>query len=171
MKIIDNIKQSFLKKKSKKSVAKNRQVKIKLPQEFLKVLIISNNENDSLYKSAETVFLNAEVNALFLRKQKEDHTSQFRYSVNASDFNLTGVLKNDKLNKLIRSHFDLVVDLSNDSELLNYFLHTIESDLVIGKLGNTVDDLHDLFFEFGANELSFLTTVKTQLNHLSHGQK
>ena len=54
MKIIDNIKQSFLKKKSKKSVAKNRQVKIKLPQEFLKVLIISNNEDDSLYKSAET---------------------------------------------------------------------------------------------------------------------
>lgn len=171
MKITENIKVNFLKKKSKKTVAKNRQVKIKLPQEFLKVLIISNSENESLFKSAETVFVNAELNALFLRKQKEDNSSQFRYSVNSSDFNLTGGLKNDKLTKLLRSHFDLVIDLSNDSELLKYFLQTIESDLVIGKLGNAVDELHDLFFEFGSNEENFLTTIKTQLNHLSHGQK
>jgi len=171
MKMIENIKVGFLKKKSKNSSKKDRQVLIKNMEQFLEVLIISNEENESFFKSAETVFLNAELKAIFLRKQKEDKTGQFRYSVHQSDFNLTGALKNDKLTKLIHTKFDLVVDLSNDSELLNYVLHNIDSTLIIGKLGSRNENLHDLFLEFGLNEESFLKNINNQLNHLNHGKQ
>jgi len=171
MKIVKNIKLNFLKRKLNKSEEKNRKIKIKLPNQFLQVLIISSHPNDSFFKKATAVFLNAELNALYLRTQKEDNSAQFSYSVHESDFNLTGTLKNDKLIRLSHSKFDLVIDLSNNSELLNYFLHSVQSDLVIGKLGDSVDDVHDLYFEFDSNEENFLATINTQLNHLCHGQK
>jgi len=171
MKISENIKLNFLRKKLKKSGGKNREVKIKLPNQFLRVLIISSNENDSFFKKAATLFLNAELNSLYLRKQKEDITVQFRYSVHESDFNLTGTLKNDKLIRLSHSKFDLIIDLSNNSDLLNYFLQNAQSELIIGKLGNSVDELHDLCFDFDSNEENFLATINKQLNHLAHGQK
>ena len=144
---------------------------IKTPEQFLDVLIIANDENETFFKSASAIFLNAELKALFVRKQKEDKTGQFRYSVHESDFNLTGSLKNDKLAKLIQTKFDLIIDLSNDSELLNYFLHNIDSDLIIGKLVSINENSHDLFLEFGLNEESFLKNINIQLNKLNHGKQ
>ena len=170
MKFIENIKIRFLKKKLKNSTRKNRRVIIKTPEQILDVLILSNNENEEFFKSASSVFFNAELKALFVRQQKEDKTGQFRYSIHESDFNLTGSLKNDKLAKLLQTKFDLIIDLSNDSELLNYFLHNIDSDLIIGKLGNIYENLHDLFLDFGLNEESFLKNINIQLNKLNHGK-
>jgi len=175
MKLFEGIKIFFLKKKNQNPKRRNanadRKITLKKTDQFLHVLILANDENEVFFKSAENTFANAEVFPLFLRKKKEDTTGQFRFSAHESDFNLTGSLKNDKLTKLSLTKFDLVVDLSSDSELLRYFLRTVQSDLIIGQMGSTNGNIHDLFLESGSNEEAFLANISKQLNHLNNGHK
>jgi hypothetical protein len=167
MRLVDNIKSGFLKKK--KTERAPRKVVIQKADQFLSVLLVTNSENEILLRSAATVFPNAELKSLFLRSKKVDESAVLRYSVHASDFNLTGLLKNDKLQKLFHTKFELVVDLSEGSQFLDYFLRGIESNLVIGRIGGANEELYDLLLEKGHNNDAFLLNMKQQLNLLTNG--
>jgi hypothetical protein len=164
MSIAANIKARYL--KQKQVPAYKRTVVLKRPDAFLKVLLIINEANNDLIHKAGSVFPKAFINVLYLRTEKEDHSLERRYTVHAADFNLTGRLKNDKLNRLLETEFDLLIDLSEDSALLTYLFHRIKSTLVIGKLGHKHAAGYDLMFERTGPEVDFLDLIIKQLNQL-----
>ncbi|MBK9191697.1 MAG: hypothetical protein IPM77_09385 [Crocinitomicaceae bacterium] len=168
MSITDNIKSGFLKRK--KNVAEKRNVVLKNPAVFSKILIVGDKENESLLKSAQSLFPNAEINSLFQRKEKEDKTSKFRFAVHPSDFNLTGHLKNDKLTKLIQTEFDLVLDLSHDSVFLNELTSRIKNTLFVGRMIQDSDSRYDLFFN-GESDEEFLNQTVKQLKLLTKNER
>jgi hypothetical protein len=169
MSILSNINQRFL--KGKISARESSVISLKKPNQFLKILVITNQKDETLVNEAKIAFSNAEINALYLRKEKEDKSQQFNYTVHPSDFNLTGRVKNDKLNKLLFMGFDMVIDLSDDSVYLKFILAQIKSTLVLGKIGEHQFQLHDLFFDAEKKDSDFIKTVVKQLNVLTKNEK
>lgn len=165
MKFLDSIKIKSIKKLHVQN--EQRSVHIKKPEQFSKILVVAQAENNELIKQVELKFINAEVNGLFQRRNKNDESSQFRFSVHPSDFNFTATIKNDKLKKLLQTKFDLIVDLSSKSELLTEIVQCLNSDLSIGILGQEAEKCCDLFFEFGKNEKEFIEHCAKQLNLLA----
>lgn len=169
MSISSNINQRFI--KSKISSRESSVISLKKPSQFLKILVISNEKDEILISAAKNAFPNAEINSLCKRKEKEDKSESFHYTVHPSDFNLTGRIKNDKLNKLVAMGFDMVIDLSDDSIHLKYILSQIKSSLILGKIDEHEFQLHDLFFEGENINADFIRTVVTQLNVLTKNEK
>lgn len=168
MSITDNIKAGFLRRK--KHATDKRSVILKKTDAFSKILIVTEKENESLLRNVETSFPNAEINALFLRKEKEDKSTKFRFAVHPSDFNLTGHLKNDKLTKLIQTEFDLVLDLSRDSVFLNEMTSRIKNTLFVGRMNQDSDSRYDLFFT-GESDDEFLNHTVKQLKLLTKNER
>lgn len=169
MSIFSNINQRFI--KGKISARESSVISLKKPNQFLKILVITNQKDDSLMMEAKNAFSNAEINALYLRKEKEDKSLQFHYTVHPSDFNLTGRVKNDKLNKLLFMGFDMVIDLSDDSIYLKFIVSQLKSTLILGKIGEHEFQLHDLFFDTEKINADFIRTVVKQLKVLTKNEK
>ncbi|MBK7129781.1 MAG: hypothetical protein IPM74_05250 [Crocinitomicaceae bacterium] len=165
MSLTDSFKQNFLKKKIKPTDRRS-QIILKKPEAFSKILIIAEKLDEEMMQQIGKVFSHAEINCCSLRKEKEDQSGKFRYTVHPSDFNLTGRLKNDKLTKLQSIQFDLTIDLSGDSDLLKYFLCTTKSSLIIGKMEHFESALYDIFLDAGQNNLQFIANIEKQLNQL-----
>lgn len=167
---MNQIKNSFLKKKTEHS--KDRHTIMMNPSEVKNVLLISNSEQKSLKRKVEELFTNSSVYHLFLRDIKEDRTLGFYYSVHKSDFNLTGALKNDKLSVLENMQIDLLLDLSSDSELLNYFVGRVASGLKVGDINSPKNHLYDLMIEFDADNLRTAENVFNRMkNFTQHASK
>jgi hypothetical protein len=164
MSISKNIKVRYLKRK--KIASKKRTAQLKRPELFSKVLLVLNESGEALVREAKSAFPAAEIILLHERKEKEDQSSHGTYTVNASDFNLTGNLKSDKLNSLLHTEFDLIVDLSTDSVLLTFLIRHIKSSLVIGKMEHPNLALYDLFFDKSVTDNQFIQTIVKQLNQL-----
>jgi len=164
MSISKNIKSGFLKRK--RIEAQKRTILLKRPELFSKVLLVVNTPDNALNQAARTNFPAAEINTLFIRKEKENQSLANTYSVHATDFNLTGNLKSDKLSSLIQTEFDLLIDLSKDSELLTYLVRHLKSTLIVGQMNHPNEMLYDLFFEKSGSDQAFLNVIVTQLNQL-----
>lgn len=169
MSIFSNLNIRFIKRKI--SARESSVISLKKPNQFLKILLITNQKDEAMINEAKIAFSNAEINALYLRKEKEDKSQQFNYTVHPSDFNLTGRVKNDKLNKLLFMGFDMVIDLSDNSVYLKFILSQIKSTLVLGKIGEHEFQLHDLFFDEEKINADFIRTVVNQLNVLTKNEK
>lgn len=165
MSLSQSIKYRFLKRK--KRAAFKHLVLLKKPADYAKILILIEKPSESLASQAAAIFKHAEINLLSERSEKEDHSNQFRYTVHPADFNLTGTLKNDKLNKLILTEFDLIIDLSGNSVLLNYLLKQLRATLTIGPMHSENQELYDLFFEKKSDHTEFLDQIQKQLNLLT----
>ncbi len=169
MSIFSTINQRFI--KGKIAARESSVISLKKPIEYLKILVITNQKDETLINETKIAFPNAEINALYLRKEKEDNSQQFNYTVHPSDFNLTGRVKNEKLNKLLFMGFDMVIDLSDDSVYLKFILAQIKSTLVLGKIGEHEYQQHDLFFDAEKINADFIKTVVKQLNVLTKNEK
>jgi hypothetical protein len=164
MSIARNIKTRFLKRKQIDS--KKRAVILKRPELFSKILLVLNASDDTLVQAARSAFPAAAIQVLHLRKEKEDTSAEGYYTARSTDFNLTGILKNDKLNRLLQTEFDLLIDLSTDSVILTYLVQHIKSSLIIGKMEHPGFEMYDLFFNQSATDKEFLQQIVQQLNQL-----
>mgnify|MGYP000480291192 CR=1 FL=1 len=162
---VSGLKKRAIKKKTDK-LKSEKKVVIRPLEAYKKILLISIEEKQGFRKDIEGVFPMSKTHHLHFRPIKEDRSVGFDYSVHPSDFNLTGVLKNDKLSNLTKDHFDLVLDLSTDSVTLDYFTKSVSADLVIGRM-SAQKEAHDLRVEYGTDDRSFLNNVKHQLLLLS----
>ncbi|MBD3638583.1 MAG: hypothetical protein HUJ25_14615 [Crocinitomicaceae bacterium] len=159
------IKKSFVKKKT--GHTKKAFKELKNPQTIKSLLLISNSSDQSLKKKVEELFSAASVYHLFPREIKEDSTTGFYYSVHKSDFNLTGKLKNDKLSNLEDMKVDLLVDLSSDSELLNYFVSRVQAGLKVGDINSNKVVFYDLLVEFEASDNQNAEIIFHHLNNFT----
>ena len=140
------MKNTFLKKKSTSPI--NRSISLKSISQMRTILLITNGEEKSTKKSVESQFQNCAVHQLFIRPIKEDRAIGFYYTVHNSDFNLTGNLKNDKLKNLESIDFDLLIDLSEESTLLQYFINKSKAAMKVGKLNTCHIEQYDLLVKF-----------------------
>jgi Family of unknown function (DUF6913) len=156
------IKNSFLRKKVDLSL--KRQAWLKNPDSIKSVLLVTNSDKKSIKRKVEELFTSASVYHLFPREFKEDRTVGFYFSVHKTDFNLTGVLKNDKLLNLKKMPIDLLLDLSAESDLLNYFVSQTNSDLKVGDMNSSKADLYDLMLEFGTADSDNIDIIYKHIN-------
>lgn len=163
------LKKSFLKKRAQNNLS--RTVWMKPIEEIRSILLVSNGEDKSAKKRLETEFPKAKVHLLHLREIKEDRTIGFYYSVHTSDFNLTGNLKNDKLKNLERFSYDLLVDLSHNSELLDYFVNKSDAACKIGEFGSAKANTYDLMVNFKSKSSETIENVIKQLNTLTGNEQ
>ena len=153
------------------SAANQRAIRIQRPAQCRKILLVNSTPDETLSWFAGTVFPNAEINQLVLRKEKQDESQPPVFQVHPADFNLTGHLKNDKLVQLQTQQFDLILVLQDDSELLKYFIRTISSDLIVGKLAISDEQLCDLFIEPGTTSREYIENIVKQLNLIAPHEK
>lgn len=137
------------------------------PKHVKKLLLITNEEEKSLKRKCEELFQNAAVHHLFERPIKIDNSKGFYYTVHESDFNLTGKLKNDKLTNLAQMEFDLLIDLSQNSETLDFFLKKVKSGLKVGDLSTENKNNYDFFVELNNRDVSTITLIHKQLAYLT----
>jgi hypothetical protein len=155
------IKESFLKKKSQSAL--NRMVRVVKPDQVKTLLLIVNEESKTSKRLVEDLFSNASVHMLFERAIKTDSTVGFYYSVHDSDFNLTGNLKNDKLLNLSKMQFELLLDLSSDSELLSYFSKNSTANFKVGNMNRKDIQTFDLLIEYGKTDAESIKQIFSTL--------
>ena len=163
------IKTKFLLKKSKEDV--QRSVWLKSPKEIKKILLITNSDEKSVKRKVEETFPAAGVHHLFHREIKEDTTVGFYYSVHNSDFNLTGNLKNEKLQNLLKMNFDLLIDLSKDSATLPYFVNQSKSSLKVGPIKTKRMKAYDFLVDLEGSETDKISIIYNHLNLLKQDAK
>ncbi|MFT4600936.1 MAG: hypothetical protein ACI857_001113 [Arenicella sp.] len=163
------IKTKLLSKKSRLQIQRN--IWLKKPAEIKKILLVSNSDAKSLKRKAEETFDNAGVHHLFIREVKEDTTIGFYYSVHESDFNLTAILKNEKLQNLLSMDFDLLIDLSEKSAILSYFVNQSKASLKIGPINTKQISTYDVLIDLKGSEADKISNIYTHLNTLKQDAK
>lgn len=159
------LKNSLLRRQ--KLISNDRNIDLKNPSKVKSVLIVTNDENQSLKRRVEELFDAASIYHLFIRPIKEDRTVGFYYSVHDSDFNLTGKLKNDKLINLLAMSIDLLIDLSAETELLEYFVKRSSASLKVGNLKSKDNETYDLMCPFGQTDKETIENIFAHLNNLT----
>lgn len=166
MSSLDNIKKAFIKRKKAKR-SKKRVPILKPLDAYKEILIFSNEDKSALTDVISTIFKQAKITFCYERYQKEDDTGLNSYSYHLGDLNLTGKIKNDKLNQLVQTPFDLVLDLSNEEQLPLFILEKLNQSFMIGKKGLEKVYLYDLIIENYEKDGDFLNTIKQQITLLS----
>lgn len=155
---------------SKQKKTLTRKVVLKPTRLFQKVLIISDFKLNEIQTLAKSIFSDAEIFTLYQRKEKLDNSTTNEFAVHNSDFNLTGKIKNDKLNQLLQMNFDLVIDLHQNSKSLYNLMLKLNASLFIGRLDQIENEFHDLYFNFKSNEHEFLKTIEQQITLLTKNE-
>ncbi|UKN01891.1 hypothetical protein K6119_19395 [Paracrocinitomix mangrovi] len=158
---MNQIRNNFLKKKMNSPVS--RHVVLMEPDKIKSVLIVTEKEDNTLKRKVEELFPSASVYHLFTRDIKEDNSKGFYYTVNKSDFNLTGVLKNDKLKNLESMQIDLLVDLSAEEGLLDYFVSRINATLKVGQMYTEKSSMYDLLIQLEGSKIQQIEKIYDQL--------
>ncbi|WP_027419356.1 DUF6913 domain-containing protein [Crocinitomix catalasitica] len=165
------IKQNSIKKKVRKAVNK-RYIQIRGLDEYKNVLVLKERFPEGLEKNVKALFPKAKFTFISERKNKNIDPKKLikkdHYTVHLSDFNLTGILKNDNLNTAVGNKFDLALDLSQESLLLQYIMVLAQAELIVGKISNDDFILHDLLIEPGTTDDEFLKNVKKNIILLSN---
>ena len=163
---VNNIKKAFIKRKKTKRNTKHTPV-LKPVDAYREVLVYSNEDKSALTQKLSTVFKQAKITFCYERAEKEDSSAPGAYSYHLNDLNLTGKIKNDKLNRLLQIPFDLILDLSNEEPLSLFFLEKLNHSFMIGKRGTEKAYLYDLIIENNENDGDFINTIEQQITLLS----
>ncbi len=166
MSAFDFITKNSIRRKTKATRPKRRPQLRKL-SEFKRLLVIAENNKSELLQPLNKVFKTAKIDFLYIRSTKEDESEKGKYSVHLVDFNLTGKSKNEKLTHLLRTPFDLILDLSTENELLAYLLQQVNSGFIIGQTNAANAFMYDLMVAQSSDELAFIKTVEEQLKRLT----
>lgn len=140
---------------------------MKHPQQLRKVLLVANNEDKTSKKLLEKLYENASIYLLYPRDIKEDRSTGFYYTVHDADFNLTGILKNDKLMNLEKMQLDLLLDLSSETDHLKYITNRSKASLKVGDIKSDNAANYDLLVEFGRTNEETLEIINEHLTKLT----
>ncbi|NOQ73694.1 MAG: hypothetical protein GQ574_16930 [Crocinitomix sp.] len=162
----ENIKKLFIKQK-KVARDPDRKPILKTMDQFNELLLIADADPSNLANELSAAFRHAKISFLFPRKNKEDNTAHGTYCYHASDLNLTGKIKNDKLKQLMQIQFDLILDLSTDEILNQYLLKKLSASFIIGKKGIEKSEMYDLLVSETTNNEEFIQTITKQITLLS----
>ncbi|MDG1913302.1 MAG: hypothetical protein P8I55_01785 [Crocinitomix sp.] len=161
----DQIKNLFINKKIRRDP--KRKPVLKGLDRYHEILFIADTDQSQRLNELTSIFKHAKISFLYARKEKEDKSAHGNYSYHLSDLNLTGKIKNDKLNQMMQKQFDLILDLSTDTVLNQFLLKKISSTFIIGKKGIEKSEMYDLLVDEKVEEKTFIETVTQQIKLLS----
>jgi len=164
------MKRFFTKLKSRKRQQK-RQAKLITPDAVNSLLIFANENPAKLQDELQRLFPKARISFCYPRKDKNSSAPQGSYDYHAADVNLTGKIKSDKLQELLRASFDLVLDLSDKNLIGDFLFHQLQYGFSIGCSCCDQDEKHDLIIRGESNPESCMQAAKTQLTLLSQHEK
>lgn len=148
------------------NVVSSRTAELISDEKVQKVLIVANKAIPDIIDYTKSEYKNATALLLCLgnKKQKENPPANTRI-VDGSDFGITGSIKNEKVLNLLQENFDLIIDLSENSTVLDYIISKCKSKLIVGKAGdNEENKIHDIFVPFLDNNESFISQTKASIN-------
>ena len=158
--------QRLARKKAKKRTA------VLLPPDLVSSLLFISNDNPVHFKDEiQRNFPQAKISFLHPRKDKVSEAPQGYYDYHQADFNLTGKIKNDKINELLNTSFDLVIDLSDRNPLGDYLYSQLQYGFSVGCSKTEQDEKHDLIIRGNTDELACIKAANTQLTLLSQHEK
>ncbi|MDA7803082.1 hypothetical protein N8987_00715 [Crocinitomix sp.] len=134
---------------------------------YREILIISDQDKSMLKTTITAIFPNAKIYFLSQRKEKEESAKNANFTFHASDLNLTGKVKNDKLNSLLDNRFDLVVDLSGNLPLNNFIIGKLNHTFMVGTEESGKGLWYDLIIKNTKSDQEFFENIKAQINLLS----
>lgn len=148
----------------------SRKPTLKSPGNHKKILLITNSDNPKLPTNLTVSYPNSEL--FFLHsttagERKQQQSKEKVYTYHKSDVNLTGKIKNDKLNQLLQIQFDLVLDLSDDEPIGTFLIKKLNQSFMIGLNGLKKSLLYDLITQKGLNEEDSLRIMTQHLTLLS----
>ncbi len=164
------IKEYFVKRKLDLDRTKRKPI-LKNTEEYENILVVSNQDKTFLLSEISSLFKQAKIHFLSERENKVKTNVKSDYTYHASDLNLTGHVKNDKLNQLFKIEFDLILDLSQEKLLTYFFITQVKSSFLIGKKTENQSFLHDLMVEDNEDEAVFLKNVEQQITLLTKNGK
>jgi hypothetical protein len=153
-----------------KKIKLNRNVLLRPVTYYKNILIISKKKHKIPSAVLKASFPNAEIYELNLHKPaKEEKIPQNQFSVNYSDFNLAGKLKNVNLSQQLKNKFDLIIDLSVDEPLLIACMFETNSPFIVGSL-NARLVTYDLAINEGTSHETFIQNIVKQITLLTQKQ-
>ena len=160
------MKRFFTQLKTRKSVQK-RQAKLVSPENVLSLLVMANEDPDYLSGELRRLFPNARISYCYPRSEKNSTAPQGAYDYHPSDLNLTGKVKSDKLQELLRSSFDLVLDLSDKNLIGDYLFQQLKLGFSIGFSCYDQDEKHDLIVRGNTDAVTCIQAAKQHLTLLN----
>jgi ADP-heptose:LPS heptosyltransferase len=160
------IKTAAIRKKINRST-NQRYIELKKPADYKRILVLNKSDPRSFENLFKKIFPNAKIDFISIREKGKIPEGNDLNTVHLNDFNLTGSLKNDNLKQLTNKQFDLAVDLSENSMLLQYMLVLIQPNLTIGKINTNEYILYDLSVEKGSNDADFIKNIERNIILLS----
>jgi hypothetical protein len=137
------------------------------PEDVLTLLIMANEDPHYLSGELRRLFPNARISYCYPRSQKTSEAPQGTYDYHPSDLNLTGKVKSDKLQELLRSSFDLVLDLSDKNLIGDFLFQQIKVGFSIGFSCFDQDEKHDLIVRGDTDALTCIQAAKQHLTLLN----
>jgi len=165
MGLFDTFKIKLILKKIKSS-SDTRTIKILSLKSYKSILVISDKNEDAFVTQLKSIFDNSKFTTLYNREDKEDQSTLNNYTYHISDLGF-GSIKNDKLLQVLNINFDAVIDISQKTLELNYFVKNSKSTLKIGDIHATKNYLYDLLVDQIDSKTEFIDNIKRQINILS----
>lgn len=143
--ILGGFRKVNIRKKIVKELLKNNSVKADINNRIDSILILmedNSKENlDQIISKKLNIDISKVTTVFFKTKQESD--ASYKYELAESDFSLFGKLKNEAIEKLIQSDFDLLLNYTNDNLYLNYLTAFSSARFKVG-LEDNQKELFDL---------------------------
>ena len=132
--ILDGFRKANLRKNIKKELLKNNSLNNSSNKKVDSILIlVDESSKENLEQDISSKF-NIDVSnvASVILKTKQGSESNFKNELTEKDFSLFGKLKNDEIEKLVQSEFDLLLNYVDDNQFLNYITVFSKSKFKVG---------------------------------------
>jgi hypothetical protein len=154
----------------RKKIAK-RTARLLSPEKVNSLLYIADENPVHFKEEIQRQFPHAQISFLYPRKEKNSDAPQGHYDYHNADLNLTGKIKSDKLNEVLRTRFDLILDLSDRNPIGDFLFRQLEYGFSIGCSIKDQEEKHDLIIRGSGDELACIHAANTQLTLLNQHEK
>ncbi|MDC9722618.1 MAG: hypothetical protein PSN34_07575 [Urechidicola sp.] len=148
--ILEGFRKVNIRKKTVKELLKSNSVKSDIINRIDSVLILVDDNSKENLNQIISKKLNIDVSkvATILFRTKQESDTSYEYELTEKDFSLLGKLKNEVIEKLIKSDFDLLLNYTNDNLYLNYLTAFSNAKFKVG-LDSNKNEFLDLMINIG----------------------
>ena len=132
---------------------------------YKSVIVIIEKAEQIRHNVLHQAFPAATFSFLTIRSSKEDSSSGHNYTFHKSDKRFRKI-KNDRLKSLLRTKFDLLIDLS-DRQNLSYFSETINASLKTGCFDRVNNYNFDILVKNSPSMEDIVINIAKQIDKLT----
>lgn len=128
-------------------------------------LVIIDKAEEINHNQLHQLFPAANFSFLSMRAEKQDKGTGQNYTLHGSDLRF-GFLKNDRLKALLRTNYDILIDLSNHKKL-HYFSSRALANLKTGCFDKPNNHIYDLLVNKYDTNKEIVEAITKQIDKLT----